>query len=346
MRAASLIVASVAGIQAAPAIAQQVLEADPEGGRTVIDGPFRAIATPPNLVAINHLERLVTLIDLEEPEGVMTFSLVTGEPVRTVHIRRGDGPAELRGITSITPASDGGIYVSNPSRVLEFDSHGAFEASWSVLDLTGRNVCELDGEPAAIVERGYLVRRGTDGSGEPFGEWSIDSGPGAIDSETMLRIHYGTLLACTRGAAYIVTVPEQGPVGPFSVVQQEGPTGQLELPTEFLDERDWLRSFLTALDGQGNIVVISEDNLIWGAVIDPDTGCYAVLRNSGGSGVGLFRGIHGDSAVVLHRDYEDRTGERGRVVRVVHGTAARISLVPFRRVSGDACPGMFSSIVS
>ncbi len=345
MRAASLIVAAVAGIQAAPAIAQQVLEADPEGGRTVIDGPFRAISTPPNLVAINHLQRLVTLIDLEEFEGVMTFSLVTGEPVRTVHIRRGDGPAELRGITSITPAADGGIYVSNPNRVLEFDSHGAFEGSWSVLDLTGRNVCELDGEPAAIVERGYLVRRGTDGSGEPFGEWSIDSGPGAIDSETIIRIHYGTVLACTRGAAYVVTVPEQGPVGPFSVVQQEGPTGQLELPTEFLGERDWLRSFLTSLDGQGNIVVISEDNLIWGAVIDPDTGCYAVLRNSGGSGVGLFRGIHGDSAVVLHRDYEDHIGG-GRVVRVVHGTAARISLVPFRRVSGDACPGMFSSIAS
>lgn len=335
MRVALLVAAAIMAPTAAPALAQQLLETDPEASRTVIDGPYRAISTKLTMVGISHDTKVIFLHDLEEPEGVMAFSLSTGELVRTVPVPRGDGPAELRWITSITPASDGGVYVSGFERVLEFGSRGGLESDWSIRDITGRNVCEMDGEPAAIGEAGRLVRRGANGEDEVIGEWSLAS--------TLMAVHYRTVLTCRDGAAYVVTIPESGPVGPFSVLRQAQPVGELELPNEFLGERDWQRSFLPSVDGRGNIVVISEDHQVWGAVINPRTGCYAVLRNSGRIRFGEFRGIYADSAVVLHRDYEEYHDGGRRIIRV-HDVAARVSLVPFRRVSGDPCLGMFPTL--
>lgn len=346
-----VVVAAVATSGATRALGQQILETDHEAGRTVIDGPFRAISLPPYLVGIGHSEKAVYVLDLEEPEGVMAFSLVTGDLLRTVGIRKGDGPAELRWITSITPASDGGMYVSGFQRVLEFDSDGTLESSWTIHDPTGRNVCELDGGPAVIGEAGNLVRRGADGTHEVVGEWSLrplyENRPNENQLAAYRRnrsAYYRTALTCTRSAGFVLVVPESGRVGSLSVVRRAGPIDQMELPTEFLDERDWHRAF-PSLDGQGNIVLISEDNLTWGAVINPDSGCYAILRNSGKSGLGQFRGVYGDSAVVLHRDYEEYRDGAKRMI-TVHDVAARVSLVPFRSVSGDPCPGMFPSLDS
>lgn len=347
------VVAAVAASGATPALGQQVLEADHEAGRTVIDGPYRAISLYGFHVGIGHSEKAVYVRDLEEPEGVMVFSLVTGELLRTVGIRKGDGPAELRAITSITPASDGGMYVSGFERVLEFDSHGTLESSWTIQHETGRNVCELDGAPTVIGQAGNLVRRGADGTHEVVGEWSLPPLYEYQPDETRETVlaayrrnrsaYYHTTLTCTGGAAFVLMIPESGRVGSLSVVRRRGPIDQMELPSEFQEERDWHRA-APSLDGQDNIVLISEDNLIWGALIEPDTGCYAILRNPGGSRlVGQFYGIYGDSAVVLHRDYEEyRDGVRKVVT--VWDTAARVSLVPFRRVSGDPCPGMFPSL--
>jgi hypothetical protein len=101
--------------------------------------------------------------------------------------------------------------------------------------------------------------------------------------------------------------------------------------------------FLTYGDSRGNIVVVTPDNQAWGGVIDPRTGCYAVLRNTGRSGFGSLAVIYADSAVVLHRDYEEFRDGRRTVVRV-YDVVARVSLVPFRRVGGDPCPGMFPSL--
>ena len=61
--------------------------------------------------------------------------------------------------------------------------------------------------------------------------------------------YYRTALTCTRSAGFILMVPESGRVGPLSVVRRKGPIDQMELPSEFLDERDWHRAF-PSLDGQ------------------------------------------------------------------------------------------------
>lgn len=358
MRASPLIVAAVTASLATPLAAQQVLEADPDAGRTVIGGPFRAISLSPPTVGISHDEKTVYLLDDEEPEGMMVFSLATGERIRTVSIRRGEGPGELRAITSITPSADGGVYVSSFVRVVEFDSRGRLESSWSVRDVTGRNVCELDGEPAGISEEGRLVRRGAGGVDEVVGDWSLGPLYASRAGENVQEIHernapayYRTVLACTKGRAYVSTLPEGGDPGSFSVLLPEGPAGpsefpNLELPGEFVDERGRHVGFLTSLDGQGNIVLAADDSdrRIWGAVIDPDTGCHAVLRQPERSDYGVFRGIYADSAVVLHRDREEDLYGDGRRVVTLRGTAARVSLMPLRHVSGDPCPGMFPSM--
>ena len=153
------------------------------------------------------------------------------------------------------------------------------------------------------------------------------------------------MVFCTSASAFVLAVPESGPTDPLTVIKRTPPTGRLELPRDFLDEGDWHRA-APSLDAQGNIVLISEDNLIWGPVIDPDTGCYAMLRNAERSAVGQFRGIYADSAVVLPRDLEETRGSGGGRVITVFNTAARISLVPLRRVSGSPCPGMFPSLDS
>ena len=336
MRLALLILVTITVQAASPARSQQVLETSPEAGRIVIDGPLRAINPQPPNVGIGYEEKVVYVLDLEEPEGVMAFSLATGELVRTISIRRGDGPAELRWITSITPASDGGIYVSGGERVLEFDSRGRLESSWSVIDITGRNICELDGQPAVINEEGNLVRRGRNEEGTVVGDWSVGA-----PNDALMSTHYRTVVACTGGAAYVMAVPESGLATSFTVLRQTRPAGRLRLPPEFQDGRK--HQVLPSVDGRGNIVLVSMDNEFWGAVIDPDTGCYAVLRNSGGTGLGEFRGIYADSALVLHRDYEESRDGVRRVIRVFDA-AARVSLIPFRRVSGDPCPGMFPSL--
>lgn len=336
MRPILAVVIAVSAPWAVPAVAQQILEADPEAGRVLIDGPFRAISPTPWMVGISEDTRTLYLHDWEEPEGVMAFSFDTGEWVRTVPIRRGDGPSELRWITSITPASDGGMYVSGAERVLEFDSVGGLERDWSVHDLTGRNVCEMDGRPAVISEAGHLVRRGANGEDEVIGEWTLGT--------TLRAAYLRTLLACSDGTAYVMTVPESGPIGSFSVLRQGRPVGELETALFLEKPEDWRRSgFLTYGDSRGNIVVVTPDNQAWGAVIDPRTGCYAVLRNTGRSGFGSLAGIYADSAVVLHRDYEEFRDGRRTVVRV-YDVAARVSLVPFRRTSGNPCPGMFPSL--
>ena len=97
-----VLVAAVATSGATRALGQQILEPDHEAGRTVIDGPFRAISLPPYLVGIGHSEKAVYVLDLEEPEG-------------------GDG------ILSLNRRTTTGF-----ERVLEFDSHGTLESSWTI----------------------------------------------------------------------------------------------------------------------------------------------------------------------------------------------------------------------
>ena len=85
--------------------AQQVLEIDYDAGRVVIDDEMRSIRWESS---IDHERGIVYVRDDEEPEGIMAFSLETGEWIRTYMVPTGDGPQELsRGIHGLSAASAG-----------------------------------------------------------------------------------------------------------------------------------------------------------------------------------------------------------------------------------------------
>jgi hypothetical protein len=72
----------------------------------------------------------------------------------------------------------------------------------------------------------------------------------------------------------------------------------LAVPTEFTDRGDdckvkvdmghaallemscsnWARELEPILDGQGNLVLLGRDQEVPSAIVDPETGCYAVVR--------------------------------------------------------------------
>ena len=72
----------------------------------------------------------------------------------------------------------------------------------------------------------------------------------------------------------------------------------------------WNQRLHPSLDGRGNIVLMGYHRAIAGAIVDPETGCYAVLRKSTPDPTLRVARIYADSALVFTRDAE-RTTEGG-----------------------------------
>lgn len=127
-----MIRALLVAILATPAIgsAQQILEVDYSTGRTIIDDEWRAMRTG-NLIADWDRSQLY-VHDAEEPNGIMVFSLETGEWMRTISTPRGDGPFEFsQGKAYMAPARDGGLYISGFHRVVTYDRDANPVGSWT-----------------------------------------------------------------------------------------------------------------------------------------------------------------------------------------------------------------------
>ncbi len=345
----------VAALTPAPAAAQQVVEIDFAGGRDVINDEMRAIHLSP--IAIDHGRGILYVRDLEEPDGIMVFSLETGEWVRTYRIPRGEGPGEVREISRFALASKGGLYVLGHNRVIQLDSAGGFVSSWSAWGSPPPAICEFGGRPTIVVQGG-LKRRTAEGGADiigarrPVGEfWTA-----RID-EDMSEIGRwrGARVACTDDAALLVLpnrkVVEPGRIrrysstGPDSILvySTRGLEKVLVVPTEYADERSWNRSMKPSLDVRGNLIVASTDNVVPGAIIDPRTGCYAVLRYGEAQMDREFVGVYRDSALVFHRDYDRMTAD-GKRVATFYAEARKVSLNPLRRLSGPSCRGMLTSV--
>lgn len=148
------------------ATAQQVVEIDFAGGRDVINDELRAIHLSP--IAIDHGRGAFYVRDLAEPNGIMVFSLETGEWLRTYRLPRGEGPGEVRGISWFALASEGGLYVLSQTKVIQLDSAGGFVGSWSAWGSRPRTLCEFGGRPTIAVQGG-LKQRTAEGEGEIVG---------------------------------------------------------------------------------------------------------------------------------------------------------------------------------
>lgn len=343
--AAAIIVAAAAG--SGSVAAQLVLEIDPDAGRDVINDDWRAISIVKRYTAVDHHRSILYVRDAEEPEGVMAFSLVTGRWLRTYPAPTGDGPGELRrGIASLVAGTDGGLYVSGQLRVLQFDSAARFASSWQPRAPPRNAVCDFGGAPA-IPTLGGVIRRGPGGEDQSIGAGALAGHE--IRASTVeegiaeARKLSSAKLSCTDRAAYVVLSFESGPDSVL-VYTRDGREGRLDLPTDFAEGlTPWNRRLTPSTDGRGNIVLAGRDTEVPGAIVDPESGCYAVLRHRQPTIYHQFMGIFRDSALVYHRDREETTEDGKKVVKL-YSEARQVSLRPLRRVSGDPCPGMLPSV--
>ena len=214
--------------------AQEVVKIDTESGRTIIDDEWRSMYR--GLAAVDWDRKLLYVGDREEPDGIMVFSLETGEHVRTISTPRGDGPQELRdGRQGIALKPDGGAYISGYLRVLEFDPAGNYLASWSPVRPPSQRVCDFGGAPAVAIQDG-VVRRGPNGEDQMLG--SVGESGESIRATTVAEgIRISTMLlaethiVCTDDDAYVVAAQEEGPAT-VTIYRLDGSTDSLEVPVE------------------------------------------------------------------------------------------------------------------
>lgn len=109
--------------------------------------------------------------------------------------------------------------------------------------------------------------------------------PGAMVSRFMTDTH----IACSDDAAYVVTAYDAGPAT-VDVYRQDGSTDTVAVPPEDASGvtctnqetgrpcPHWSRRARVSIDEQGNLVILGSDANTHGAIINPETGCYALIR--------------------------------------------------------------------
>ena len=367
----SLLAVAFWAVGGGTASAQQVIEIDYSAGRTIIDDPWRAIQWRS---AIDHGRGVLYVLDSEEPEGVMAFSLETGEWIRTIMTPEGDGPRELpEGVEAMSVAPDGRLYVSGPVRILEFDPQGDYLGSWTprlAPRLEGA-VCDLGGQPAVPTRNG-AVRRGEDGLGEAIGENVVLLSGDPDDWEAtgefldeVWRVRHARIL-CTPNAAFVVSeyggarsrrdlsnrVAKPDSLAVF--YHGSNREGRLPIPDGLAADQALTVGPLMETDNRGNLVLLGvsmvtlmgQERGFWnmGAVIDPESGCHAVIRNPEANMFQpRFMGIYQDSALIGYR-YREETTENGRRVITNFDYTNKVVLHPLRRVSGRPCSGMLPTV--
>lgn len=367
-RGAATLLAMATAIGAPAVEARQVLEIDTVAGRVIIDDIWRAISSVDDIV-LDRDRAILYVTDAEEPEGVMAFSVETGEWIRTIPTPTGDGPNELsEGLTGMSIARDGGLYVSGHLRILEFDPLGTLVSYWQPRAEPRRKVCGFGGQPAIPV-RGGLIRRRADGTDERVGPDRVD-GRGAdrfmVRTETTegnrtFRTGWTAFarVACTNDEAYVVLSYEEGPDSVF-VYRADGEMRTLAVPSDFTEGGEdctvkvtmpsgrsvdwpcgpWNRRLRPSLDDRGDLVLLGRNVQVSGTVVDPETGCHAIVRKPEPSLTYDVWQIYRDSALVFRYD----TGPNDRGGSFISQQANRVVLHPLRRVGGAPCPGMLPSV--
>ena len=347
-----LTVAGVITLAPSPAYGQQMVEIDFTVGRTILDDEWQR-SMDPYRMAVDWTRGVFYIHDNEDPEGIMVFSLDTGERLRTISTPEGEGPYEFpHGRHGMAVSSSGGLYVSGYLLVMVFDPEGEPVSSWPLHTMTTSEVCNLGGEPA-VPAQGGIVRRKSDGTSERIGPGPTARGesPRAI----AVRVALGRI-ACTKDRAYVVAAYDASPDSVF-VYHLNGEEGRVLLPTEgidgMMDCRRWvtnpghtcrvgLHSLRPSFDDRGNLVLFGPDEQVHGLIINPETGCHALVRNTTKRRHQPV-GIHGDSVLVLHFESTERE-VNGRTVTSYRDYANKVSMHPLRRVSGDPCPGVLPSV--
>jgi len=326
---------------------QQVLQIERGSGRDVINDELRSMWAAAHIVNIDHERGILYVKDHEEPNGIMAFSLETGERITTFIVGIGGGPHELpRRIDDMIPSSEGGMYLRGGPKILELDAFGQVTGYWQPRVPPFRTICEWDGEPAVLVQGG-IVRRSSDGKNEFIGTSSMDEEQlfaSDIDDAIAAVNRLATSeIMCDSGRALTVLTNDEAPDS-IAMYSRDGRRQALPSPSDFLDERpEWPRQLKPKPDGNGNFVLISNDDFIAGKILDPTTGCYAIVQDPIRSPARELMGIYADSALMLYRHGEPQM-HRGQEIMVYFGGAYRAALHPLHRLEGEPCSGMLPSI--
>ncbi|MCY4571788.1 MAG: hypothetical protein OXF01_03210 [Gemmatimonadetes bacterium] len=373
MRKFSLVVLSTAGLLltaavavaimlAPPAAAQQVVELDFANGRTIISDEWQR-EMHSDVMAVDWERSILYVRDAEEPEGIMAFSLETGEWLRTLLTPIGEGPHEFpNGARAVDVAPHGGIYASGFIKVVEFDRADTPINSWRPVAPTTWSVCDFGGQPA-VPTQGGVVRRRADGNSEEIGPVRARGVRITASRDVFDAVSWRVLwsrLACTDDQAYVVVHSERGADSVF-VYNRDGSAHALPLPTEGIRGMTECRpmraihyrpgvntcpvglsNLYPSFDDRGNLVLLGFDNKVHGVIINPETGCHALIQNT----TRLYNipaRVYADSALVFHMGTVEVEHD-GKIVEAFRDAAHGVSMVPFRRISGQPCPGMLPSV--
>ena len=364
MTGTPLLLASLAA--PAPGAAQQVVEIDYTSGRTIIDDEWRAMRSRP--VTADWESGKLYVKDPEEPDGIMIFSLETGEHLHTISIRKGDGPFELSdGWFSLALTDDGGLHVSGMKRIITYDSAYQAVSSWTPRAPASQAVCNLGGRPAVPLRHGVL-RYENEAIGPGAVSDTLIHLVGMRSGEEVFDIGMQTVTArmvCTDDMAIVVPSYRRFRENELAthtgqdsllVYRVDGTAGHIPLPAEYIDDDcvqkirigdmeserpcpPWTANLQPSFDGRGNLVLSSYDKRIAGAVIDIATGCHTIVRKDVERDMHLrMVAVRGDSVLVFHNDKGVHDGKP----TVFANSAVKASVHPVRRVSGEPCPGMLS----
>lgn len=361
---ALLRIVALAILPAAAADAQQILDIDFDAGRTIIDDEWRAMYS--GIVAVDWERNILYVDDNQEPEGIMAFSLESGEWLRTIPTPAGEGPYEFpQGRSGIDLAPGGGLYVSGIARVVEYDPKGMPVRSWRPESVLGRRVCNFGGAPA-VPYAGGVIRRGPGiGTDQAFGPGQANgsaAAAGAIDRHrALLTSRWDTRIACLDDVAYVAMSSEEGPESVFAYHRSSG-GARVPVPVEGVSRRTgctrhyewggrvveepcphWSDGARLSIDDLGNIVLLGHDTETHGAIIDPGSGCHALIRNTTRGRHTPVR-IRADSVLVFHNPVEVTEEDDRTVYHITGNSAYRVSMHALRRVSGEPCPGMLPSV--
>ncbi len=338
---------------------QEIVEIDSEAGRLVFaDTLYRSMEAA--TAVVDWTGRLVYVKDREEPQGIMVFSLNTGEWVRTISTPRGDGPGEFpQGRRAFAVAPDGGLYVAGFVRVVEYDSSGTVIGNWTPVRPPTQKICNMGGVPT-VPTQGGIVRRTSDNRSQSVGSArSVGNVLGVTGREsditaTALRYTLHTHIACSDETAYVITAFELGPAR-VDVYNLDNTTDSLVVPPESARGTvctnqetgepcpHWSWRVRASTDEHGNLILLSPDPITHGAIINPGTGCYALIRADSALRLQPVA-VHGDSVVTLHTEVKQTVVNGQPATTTDPNSAIGVSINPIRRVSGEPCAGVLPDV--
>ncbi len=322
-----------------------LLEIDYSSGRQVVgrwEHGFPAIAD------VDHQRGLIYLGQATEPFAAVAYSLEDGS-ILGVHggqQQRDDSGRQQR--SKALAATPNGVALADDVQINYWDSRGLLARAWRPGVPGIPSVCWWMGEPAVPLPGGVL-RRDEDGLGTVYGDqgpWEALQALG--EAESSLR--HDSHIACVEDVAYVLDERLKG----FAL---DGRTFEIPIPVA-LEETSVRRRAAPSIvpildgyantlsrpysglfdDGKGRLVIVLWASDIIGAIVDPQTGCQAILLDRGPRRASRrLIGMYRDSVVVVGSSVVERV-LHGVRTKVIDPNAYGIALHPLAMIGGKPCP--------